>query len=211
VNDFLRSAVLKLSTLGAIALVLLAGVSIAVPLHGQMVCFDQHLVQFECVDAKMQFSHISIANSKGLVRALTNFQRRKSRLRFANQLTFQFVWRKQSSRSLGLPHRGARIASPNSYTVRRTHIVFPIWAAFLVLSIGPILALIIGLLRHQHRLRRMECLLCGYNLFANTSGICPECGTPIPKEVREKLAAGPPGSNAEIDTHGSQSVDEKDA
>ena len=36
------------------------------------------------------------------------------------------------------------------------------------------------------------CLECGYNLTGNTSGICPECGTPIPKEAREKLATDPP-------------------
>lgn len=26
---------------------------------------------------------------------------------------------------------------------------------------------------------RMECESCGYNLFGNASGVCPECGTPI--------------------------------
>jgi len=54
-----------------------------------------------------------------------------------------------------------------------------------------------------------RCLSCGYNLFSNISGICPECGTPIPKEIREKLATEPPSSNAKIDTHGSQSVGEQ--
>ena len=53
------------------------------------------------------------------------------------------------------------------------------------------------------------CRHCGYNLFANVSGICPECGTPIPDETQEKLAVGLPSKNAEIDTHGSLSVDEK--
>jgi len=53
-----------------------------------------------------------------------------------------------------------------------------------------------------------HCHQCGYDLFGNTSGVCPECGTPIPKDVREKLAAEPPGGNIKIDTHGSSSVDE---
>ena len=34
-----------------------------------------------------------------------------------------------------------------------------------------------------------HCQHCGNNLFSNTSGICPECGMPIPKETREKLKA----------------------
>jgi hypothetical protein len=31
-----------------------------------------------------------------------------------------------------------------------------------------------------------RCVNCGYNLLGNTSGICPECGTPVPKEPAEK-------------------------
>jgi hypothetical protein len=40
--------------------------------------------------------------------------------------------------------------------------------------------------RRQERedaLERIEqrcCGACGYNLTANTSGVCPECGTPVP-------------------------------
>jgi hypothetical protein len=30
------------------------------------------------------------------------------------------------------------------------------------------------------------CLTCGYNLTGNTSGVCPECGMPVPKEPAEK-------------------------
>ena len=28
-----------------------------------------------------------------------------------------------------------------------------------------------------------HCLDCGYNLTGNVSGICPECGTPVPDAV----------------------------
>jgi hypothetical protein len=30
------------------------------------------------------------------------------------------------------------------------------------------------------------CGTCSYSLTGNTSGICPECGTPVPKEIAEK-------------------------
>jgi hypothetical protein len=37
-----------------------------------------------------------------------------------------------------------------------------------------------------------DCYTCGYNLFGNISGTCPECGTPIPKKTLERLANDPP-------------------
>jgi hypothetical protein len=33
------------------------------------------------------------------------------------------------------------------------------------------------------------CRNCGYDLTGNVSGICPECGTPIPEEVKATLRA----------------------
>ncbi len=35
--------------------------------------------------------------------------------------------------------------------------------------------------RDRRRIPRGHCLKCGYNLTDNESGICPECGKPIPK------------------------------
>jgi len=32
-----------------------------------------------------------------------------------------------------------------------------------------------------------HCLGCGYNLTGNVSGVCPECGTPIPAETMKKV------------------------
>lgn len=63
----------------------------------------------------------------------------------------------------------------------------PLWIPTL-LSITPMLIVI---WRHRHQIPPDHCQRCGYNLFANTSGICPECGTPC------KPAAG--GSRADID------------
>ena len=61
--------------------------------------------------------------------------------------------------------------------------------------------------RKRYPSKQFACEHCGYNLFTNVSGICPECGTPIPDETKEKLAAEPPSSNAKIDTHRSPAVD----
>lgn len=33
----------------------------------------------------------------------------------------------------------------------------------------------------------LDCIHCGYNLAGNTSGICPECGTSIPDDVKDAL------------------------
>jgi len=36
------------------------------------------------------------------------------------------------------------------------------------------------------------CHSCNYNLTGNISGICPECGTPIPEKMKEKLTPDQP-------------------
>ena len=46
--------------------------------------------------------------------------------------------------------------------------------------------------KRRMRIRTGNCPKCNYNLTGNTSGICPECGTPIPKEIQEKLSTDPP-------------------
>jgi hypothetical protein len=43
------------------------------------------------------------------------------------------------------------------------------------------------LFRDRRRIRPGCCRHCGYDLTANVTGICPECGSPIPKETREAL------------------------
>ena len=42
------------------------------------------------------------------------------------------------------------------------------------------------------RMRLGQCPKCEYDLTANASGTCPECGTLIPSGMRGKLTTGPP-------------------
>ena len=54
----------------------------------------------------------------------------------------------------------------------------PYWIIAVGLAILPALWLA-ALCRRQTRLVAGGCVACGYNLTGNTSGICPECGTPV--------------------------------
>ncbi len=59
----------------------------------------------------------------------------------------------------------------------------PLWFLLIVVAAPT------GFLFHRHRQKlRGHCQECGYNLTGNTSGICPECGTPIPDDLKQKLA-----------------------
>jgi predicted amidophosphoribosyltransferase len=53
---------------------------------------------------------------------------------------------------------------------------FHYWKWILLLAILPVLWLLRRLIRP--RPVAGQCNTCGYNLTANTSGVCPECGTP---------------------------------
>jgi membrane protein YdbS with pleckstrin-like domain len=35
--------------------------------------------------------------------------------------------------------------------------------------------------RRSDRLKTGRCLACGYSLRGNVSGVCPECGAPVPR------------------------------
>lgn len=69
-----------------------------------------------------------------------------------------------------------------------TSLVLPLWLPAVLLSAAA------GLFAYRSRTRLQAgcCRRCSYNLTGNTSGICPECGTPVPDEIKEKLAADPP-------------------
>lgn len=63
-----------------------------------------------------------------------------------------------------------------------TYFIVPSWILIMLggcLAIYPLAALWNGPLRRKRRLRRGLCALCGYDLRATTSKVCPECGKAI--------------------------------
>ena len=59
----------------------------------------------------------------------------------------------------------------------------PLWFVVLVLALPPA-AWAVRFVRRRRRRRRVaagRCIVCGYDLTANVSGMCPECGTAIAK------------------------------
>ena len=57
----------------------------------------------------------------------------------------------------------------------------PLWSLALVFAIYPTL-FALGARRKRKRISTGHCPSCNYNLTGNTSGICPECGTPCPSK-----------------------------
>ena len=63
-----------------------------------------------------------------------------------------------------------------------TRIVIPHWLLGLAFTVLPALSLIRYARRVRERPTDGVCGTCGYNLTANASGVCPECGSTVPPE-----------------------------
>lgn len=66
---------------------------------------------------------------------------------------------------------------------------------FSITSLVPIGASIAAPIRKAMRHRRNMCLACGYFLHLNTSGICPECGSPAFTQARSTDPQSSGGAN----------------
>ena len=86
----------------------------------------------------------------------------------------------------------ASLLSGSSIWVRT--VVIPFWFLAALISVPPVLHLT-GTIRRRWvelRFRRGHCPRCGYNLTANTTGVCPECGTAVPAAAPPAPAQSPP-------------------
>jgi len=63
------------------------------------------------------------------------------------------------------------------------NIFLPLWFVALLFAVLPA-SRITTILQQRHTDREHLCPTCGYNLTGNTSGVCPECGTPATHEQR---------------------------
>ncbi len=59
----------------------------------------------------------------------------------------------------------------------RCLLAFPTWLPAIICSILPCYVYLWVPLSHRHHRGQRLCLICGYNLTGNVSGVCPECGT----------------------------------
>ncbi len=72
--------------------------------------------------------------------------------------------------------------STGKIPVRLRQLEVPRWVvgmSSLLFLIYPITAFICGPYRRYRRRKKGLCLICGYNLTGNMSGVCPECGEKI--------------------------------
>lgn len=67
-----------------------------------------------------------------------------------------------------------------NYAILQSIYIAPIWSFALLTALLPAIRLICNI-RQRRRARSGRCAQCAYDLTGNTSGVCPECGTPIGK------------------------------
>jgi hypothetical protein len=62
---------------------------------------------------------------------------------------------------------------------RRHLVYFPPWVPVVIFAAYPFVSFVRGPVRRWRRRKRNLCVKCAYNLTANVSGVCPECGTEL--------------------------------
>ena len=76
---------------------------------------------------------------------------------------------------------------------RLTWVVFPMWLPTGLLALTLTASMLRGPARVWVRKRRGCCTYCGYSLFGNRTGRCPECGTTAAVRRRSTTPITPPG------------------
>ena len=100
------------------------------------------------------------------------------------------IWKSWPSH-LKFSGRSIHIRKPSMVASGRpllvTTCVYPLWLLFLGISAICLLMITTRQLRRRTK-TATTCTCCEYDLVGNESGVCPECGTPIPEERRQTIA-----------------------
>jgi hypothetical protein len=80
---------------------------------------------------------------------------------------------------LGFMHDHERVIGPGGMSFTESVYAVPAWLVVIAFLIPPIAWLRRFLKRPKSS---NACRKCGYNLTGNASGVCPECGTPVPSK-----------------------------
>ena len=83
-----------------------------------------------------------------------------------------------------------RIPPPSLHTQWAEVLQNPYWPWLLTMTCGSLTVLAWGWFGQSAK-HRLLCPVCEYNLAGNRSGVCPECGTPVPAEILERLRQPP--------------------
>ena len=75
--------------------------------------------------------------------------------------------------------------TPTNKVNRKYCVIIPIWAMLAVCLFYPTLAFFRGPVTRLRRRALNCCVPCGYSLTGNVSGICPECGSAVPRRAHD--------------------------
>jgi hypothetical protein len=79
------------------------------------------------------------------------------------------------------PNRWLTWYAPGFYPTGSTGVFLPLWIPAVLASCAAVF-----FHRKSRRERDGRCRKCDYDLTGNISGVCPECGTPVPPGVTDK-------------------------
>ncbi|MBN2559788.1 MAG: hypothetical protein JXQ75_02495 [Phycisphaerae bacterium] len=87
-------------------------------------------------------------------------------------------------KAVPMPWRAMRLEIPYFFRWPRVEpggLALPLWLPFAIVAIPTAFMF----WRDRRRHPAHHCRSCGYNLTGNVSGVCAECGTPIPKDSKK--------------------------
>jgi hypothetical protein len=85
-------------------------------------------------------------------------------------------------------YKPGRVTARDGSAIAMTVVCFPHWLLVILFAVLPLRWVWGQSLLPSRRRRLGLCIKCGYNLTANTSGVCPECGEVL--AMRDGPAAG---------------------